>query len=54
LEKELEFSGHLNGVAMSAFLVRLHDDPRWSELLEKAGNSPKQLAKIKFEVKMPN
>ena len=54
LEKELEFSGHLNAIGMIVFLVSLHDDPRWSELLEKAGASPEQLAQIKFEAKLPN
>jgi tetratricopeptide (TPR) repeat protein len=34
-------------------LKPLADDPRWLPLLEGMGKSPKQLAAIKFEVKLP-
>jgi len=34
-------------------LQPLADDPRWLPLLEGMGKSPKQLAAIKFEVKLP-
>ena len=34
-------------------LQPLHNDPRWLPLLEGMGKSPKQLAAIKFEVKLP-
>jgi TolB-like protein len=53
LDKELEVSGNLNGIANSAFFLSLHDDPRWQPMLEKAGVSPEQLAAIEFNVTLP-
>jgi TolB-like protein/cytochrome c-type biogenesis protein CcmH/NrfG len=32
----------------------LHDDPRWPAFLERIGGSPEQLAKIEFEVALPD
>ena len=32
----------------------LHSDPSWSPFLESIGKSPKQLAAIHFEVKLPD
>jgi adenylate cyclase len=54
LEKELEINGFLFGLNSGVFLKNLQDDPRWPEFLVKAGSSPEQLAKIKFEAKLPN
>lgn len=41
-------------ILYAPLLQKLHDDPRWHELLEKVGKSPEQLAKIEFDVKLPN
>lgn len=41
-------------ILYAPLLKKLHDDPRWHELLEKVGKSPEQLAKIEFDVKLPN
>ena len=54
LEKELEISGHLNGVDSTVFLKSLHDDARWPDIFTRAGISPEQVAKIKFEAKLPD
>ena len=53
LDKELEVSGNLNGIAQTAFLTNMHDDPRWQPLLEKAGTSPEQLAAIELDITLP-
>ena len=37
----------------SILFKNLHDDPRWNAVLEKLGQSPAQLAAIKFEVVLP-
>jgi hypothetical protein len=41
-------STHLNPA-----LVNLHKDPRWIPFLRKIGKAPEQLAKIKFDPKLP-
>ena len=53
LEKEVEVSGSLSAYAFDPLLLSLHNDPRWQQLLEKAGSSEKQLAEIKFELTLP-
>ncbi|HSC11579.1 MAG TPA: tetratricopeptide repeat protein [Rhodanobacteraceae bacterium] len=40
-------------VASEPQFDRLHDDPRWLALLRRLGKAPEQLAKIKFEVALP-
>jgi adenylate cyclase len=35
------------------WLSSLHDDPRWIPFLESIGKSPEQLARIDFDVKLP-
>ena len=37
----------------SLFMEKLHGDPRWLPFLRSIGTAPDQLAKIKFEVKLP-
>ena len=37
----------------SILFENLHGDPRWSKMLHELGNSPEQLAAIKFEVVLP-
>ena len=43
----------LSHAANAPMFANLHDDPRWIPFLEKIGRSPKQLAAIKFKVKLP-
>ena len=43
----------LKGIHNSVFLRNLHKDPRWLPWLRELGIAPEQLAKIKFEVKLP-
>jgi hypothetical protein len=38
---------------ISPFLAPLHKDPRWLPYLRSVGIAPEQLAKLKFEVKLP-
>ena len=52
IEKDFEINGP-GGVMVDPFFVSLHDDPRWQPLLEKAGVSEEQLAKIDFVVDLP-
>ena len=52
IEKDFEINGP-GGVMVDPFFVSLHDDPRWQPLLEKAGVSEEQLAKIEFVVDLP-
>ena len=38
---------------ISILFSNLYNDPRWTRLLEKLGQSPRQLAAIEFEVSLP-
>jgi adenylate cyclase len=51
---EVEGTSALAGAANDFMLDSLHEDPRWTPLLQKAGVSPAQLAAIKFEVNLPD
>ena len=39
--------------SIEPLLSNLHSDPRWLPFLQKLGKTPKQLAAIRFEVKLP-
>ena len=43
----------LNQIHASPTFARLHKDPRWLPFLRKMGKAPEQLAKIKFNPKLP-
>ena len=43
----------LMGIHTNPLLDNLHADPRWSPLLRELGLAPEALAKVKFEVKLP-
>jgi len=55
LDKAVEYKDSgLTAIALNPFFVNIHDDPRWLPFLESIGQSPKQLAAIKFNVTLPN
>ena len=41
------------GIATHPLFSRIHEDPRWQAFVEKAGQSPEQLALIEFELELP-
>jgi tetratricopeptide (TPR) repeat protein len=54
LERTLaEAPGYLGGIATHPLFSRIHDDPRWQAFVEKAGQSPEQLAEIEFKLELP-
>jgi len=44
----------LTHVANMPLFANIHNDPRWPPFLENLGRSPKQLASIKFEFRLPD
>jgi TolB-like protein/Flp pilus assembly protein TadD len=56
LEREIEANG--TGALMEyqhdPLLAGLHDDPRWQRLLERGGYGERQLARIEFEITLPD
>jgi len=54
LEKAQEYGDPAIGTLhVDVLFEKLHADARWPPLLRKLGQAPEQLAKIKFEVKLP-
>jgi tetratricopeptide (TPR) repeat protein len=43
----------LSLIPVENLFANIHDDPRWLPFLESIGQSPEQLAAIKFEVSLP-
>jgi tetratricopeptide (TPR) repeat protein len=43
----------LSGVAVEPLFANLKNDPRWLPFLRKIGKAPEQLAKIEFDVALP-
>jgi TolB-like protein/DNA-binding winged helix-turn-helix (wHTH) protein len=50
LEGRADFA---RGDYLDTLFANLHNDPRWLPLLEQIGRSPKQLARVPFEVPVP-
>lgn len=53
LEDDLDAPGGWGEARLSPLLQSLHDDPRWTEFLEKLGLSDSQLAEIEFSMTLP-
>ena len=43
----------LGSIPLEPMFVNLHSDPRWLTFLREHGMAPEQVAKIKFDVKVP-
>ena len=55
----LEKAVHYNDPGLAQIVnipmfANVHSDPRWLPFLEKLGKSPKQLASIKFDLRLPD
>jgi len=54
LDKAVQYrDAGLSEISSYSMYANIHDDPRWLPFLESIGRSPKQLAAIKFEVRVP-
>ena len=54
LDKAVEYKDSgLSEIVAEPLFANLHDDPRWLPFLQKIGESPEQLAAIKFNVTVP-
>jgi adenylate cyclase len=54
LDKAVEYGDPgLSEILVERRFASVHDDPRWLPFLESIGKSPKQLAAIDFEVRLP-
>ena len=54
LGKAREYNdGGLSEIVYEPFFDKIRGDPRWLPFLRKIGRAPEQLAKIEFEVKLP-
>ena len=53
LNRQVDDGSSLAGIPHNPLLSKLHIDPRWPVLLERAGISPAQLAALEFDVILP-
>lgn len=54
LDKAVQYKDPgLQNVGVNILFANLHDDPRWLPFLERFGKSPRKLASIEFNVKLP-
>ncbi|HET7064512.1 MAG TPA: tetratricopeptide repeat protein [Rudaea sp.] len=54
LDKAVQYKdGGLSEIVYESLFDKIRSDPRWLPLLRKIGRSPEQLAKIEFEVTLP-
>ena len=54
LDKAVEYGDPgLAEIVTDNLFDKIHDDPRWLPFLRKLGKAPEQLAKIKFDVTLP-
>ena len=54
LDKAVQYNdAGLSQITVNVLFANIHDDPRWLPFLESIGKSPKQLAAIQFEVRLP-
>jgi TolB-like protein/Flp pilus assembly protein TadD len=55
LEKAVHYNDPgLSQITSAPMFANIHSDPRWLPFLKKIGKSPKQLASIKFELRLPD
>ena len=54
LDKAIEYGDPgIGEIVTENLFANIHADPRWLAFLRKAGKAPEQLAKIEFQVKLP-